>query len=65
MGTPETIGGDITLNATGEIKVADESLVLNDVRLGSLGNGGNITINTFAKIRAYKNFGKIWQNPHI
>ncbi|MCC5603858.1 two-partner secretion domain-containing protein, partial [Nostoc favosum] len=46
LGTPETIGGDITLNATGSIKVADESLVLNDVRLGSLGNGGNITIDS-------------------
>ncbi|WP_157816618.1 filamentous hemagglutinin N-terminal domain-containing protein [Nostoc flagelliforme] len=46
LGTSETIGGDITLNATGEIKVADESLVLNDVRLGSLGNGGNITIDS-------------------
>ncbi|MBG1257736.1 filamentous hemagglutinin N-terminal domain-containing protein, partial [Nostoc commune] len=46
LGTPETIGGDITLNATGSIKVADESLVLNNVRLGSLGNGGNITIDS-------------------
>ncbi|MCC5609695.1 filamentous hemagglutinin N-terminal domain-containing protein, partial [Nostoc sp. CHAB 5834] len=46
LGTPETIGGDITLNATGSIKVADESLVFNDVRLGSLGNGGNITIDS-------------------
>jgi filamentous hemagglutinin family protein len=41
LGTPETIGGDITLNATGEIKVAGESIVSNLVRLG---NGGNITI---------------------
>ncbi|MCC5663678.1 filamentous hemagglutinin N-terminal domain-containing protein, partial [Nostoc sp. CHAB 5784] len=46
LGTPETVAGDITLNATGSIKVADESLVLNDVRLGSLGNGGNITIDS-------------------
>jgi large exoprotein involved in heme utilization and adhesion len=46
LGTPETVAGDITLNATGPIKVADESLVLNDVRLGSLGNGGNITIDS-------------------
>ncbi|QFS50113.1 hypothetical protein GXM_07607 [Nostoc sphaeroides CCNUC1] len=21
-------------------------------------------VNTFAKIRAYRNFGKNWQNPH-
>jgi filamentous hemagglutinin family protein len=46
LGTPETIGGDITLNATGSIKVAGGSLVVNDVRLGSLGNGGNITIDS-------------------
>ncbi|MEH2274167.1 MAG: hypothetical protein V7K40_05000 [Nostoc sp.] len=24
-----------------------------------------LLFNTFAKIRGYKNFGKIWQNPHI
>ncbi|AUB35992.1 Large exoprotein involved in heme utilization or adhesion [Nostoc flagelliforme CCNUN1] len=46
LGTPETIGGDITLNATGEIKVADRSGVINEVGLGSLGNGGNITIDS-------------------
>ncbi len=47
LGTPETIGGDITLNATGEIKVAStRSRVANVVGLGSLGNGGNITIDS-------------------
>ena len=47
LGTPETVAGDITLNATGEIKVAGtESIVRNIVRLGSLGNGGNITIDS-------------------
>ncbi|MBD2534513.1 hypothetical protein H6G97_35525 [Nostoc flagelliforme FACHB-838] len=46
MGTPETVAGDITLNATGEIKVASESVVANNLRLGSLGNGGNITIDS-------------------
>ncbi|MEH2207396.1 MAG: filamentous hemagglutinin N-terminal domain-containing protein [Nostoc sp.] len=47
LGTPETIGGDITLNATGEIKVAStRSRVLNVVGLGSLGNGGNIIIDS-------------------
>jgi filamentous hemagglutinin family protein len=46
LGTPETVAGDITLNATGEIKVADRSVVANLVRLGSLGNGGNITIDS-------------------
>jgi len=46
LGTPETIGGDITLNATRSIKVASGSVVRNLVRLGSLGNGGNITIDS-------------------
>ncbi|AUB39229.1 Large exoprotein involved in heme utilization or adhesion [Nostoc flagelliforme CCNUN1] len=46
LGTSETVAGDITLNATREIKVAGESRVRNLVRLGSKGNGGNITIDS-------------------
>ncbi|MDZ8262939.1 filamentous hemagglutinin N-terminal domain-containing protein [Nostoc sp. ChiQUE01b] len=46
LGTPETVAGDITLNATGEIKVASGSRVRNVVRFGSQGNGGNITIDS-------------------
>ncbi|QDL12866.1 filamentous hemagglutinin (plasmid) [Brasilonema octagenarum UFV-E1] len=47
LGTPETVAGDITLNATGEIKVAGTgSIVSNQVRLGSKGNGGNIAIDS-------------------
>nr|MBW4458593.1 filamentous hemagglutinin [Nostoc indistinguendum CM1-VF10] len=46
LGTPETVAGDITLNATESIKVASGSRVRNLVRLGSLGNGGNITIDS-------------------
>ncbi|MBN4005591.1 filamentous hemagglutinin N-terminal domain-containing protein [Nostoc sp. LPT] len=46
LGTPETVAGDITLNATGKIQVADRSIVVNLVRLGSKGNGGNIIINS-------------------
>ncbi|AUB43670.1 Large exoprotein involved in heme utilization or adhesion (plasmid) [Nostoc flagelliforme CCNUN1] len=47
LGTPETIGGDITLNATESIKVAGTgSNVRNLMGLGSLGNGGNITIDS-------------------
>ncbi|MEH2326437.1 MAG: filamentous hemagglutinin N-terminal domain-containing protein [Nostoc sp.] len=44
--TSETVAGDITLNATGEIKVAGGSDVRNLVGLGSKGNGGNITIDS-------------------
>ncbi|MEH2247764.1 filamentous hemagglutinin N-terminal domain-containing protein [Nostoc sp.] len=45
LGTSETVAGDITLNATGSIKVSSESLVSNFVGFGS-GNGGNITIDS-------------------
>jgi filamentous hemagglutinin family protein len=46
LGTPDTVAGDITLNATGEIQVADGSLIRNLVRKDSKGNGGNIFINS-------------------
>ncbi|MBD2248437.1 filamentous hemagglutinin N-terminal domain-containing protein [Nostoc sp. FACHB-888] len=47
LGTPETVAGDITLNATESIKIAGTgSNVRNLVGLGSLGNGGNITIDS-------------------
>ena len=47
LGTPETVAGDITLDATGEIKVEGEgSQIRNIVRQDSTGNGGNININT-------------------
>ncbi|WP_323808822.1 filamentous hemagglutinin N-terminal domain-containing protein [Nostoc sphaeroides] len=42
--TAETVAGDITLNATGEIKIAGKSMVSNLVNWNSVGNGGNITI---------------------
>ncbi|MEH2416315.1 two-partner secretion domain-containing protein [Nostoc sp.] len=45
LGTPETVAGDITLNTTGEIKVAD-SRIDNYVGQQSKGNGGNISINS-------------------
>ncbi|MBW4450984.1 MAG: hypothetical protein KME38_30245 [Spirirestis rafaelensis WJT71-NPBG6] len=46
LGTLFTVAGDIRLNATGEIKVAGGSIVRNLVRLGSQGNGGNISIDS-------------------
>ncbi|MBD2729725.1 filamentous hemagglutinin N-terminal domain-containing protein [Nostoc sp. FACHB-892] len=47
LGTPESVAGDITLNATGEIKVAgSDSGIGNEVRLGAKGKGGNITIDS-------------------
>ncbi|MFN6462567.1 MAG: filamentous hemagglutinin N-terminal domain-containing protein [Nostoc sp. DedVER02] len=47
LGTPKTIAGDITLNGTGEIKIAGlESQIVNLVRPEAKGNGGNITIDS-------------------
>ncbi|MBN3870915.1 MAG: filamentous hemagglutinin N-terminal domain-containing protein, partial [Nostoc sp. JL33] len=47
LGTPETVAGDITLNATEEIKIADFGSVINNlVEKGAFGNGGNITIDS-------------------
>ncbi|MBN3958723.1 filamentous hemagglutinin N-terminal domain-containing protein [Nostoc sp. NMS8] len=47
LGTPETVAGDITFNATGEIKVAGSgSRISNLVRGDSKGNGGNIFIDS-------------------
>ncbi|MDZ8068195.1 MAG: filamentous hemagglutinin N-terminal domain-containing protein [Nostoc sp. DedQUE08] len=47
LGTPETVAGDITLNATGDIKIADYgSGIANFVEEGAKGKGGNITIDS-------------------
>ncbi|MBW4449390.1 MAG: S-layer family protein [Spirirestis rafaelensis WJT71-NPBG6] len=46
LGTPETVAGDIRVNAIGEIKVAGGSIVSNVVASNSQGNGGNITIDS-------------------
>ncbi|WP_448268864.1 two-partner secretion domain-containing protein [Nostoc sp. DSM 114159] len=47
LGQPEATAGDITLNATGEIKVADSgSGIRNFVSQDSKGNGGNIFIDS-------------------
>ncbi|MEH2385089.1 MAG: filamentous hemagglutinin N-terminal domain-containing protein [Nostoc sp.] len=46
LGKPEIVAGDITVNGTGEIKVAGSgSEIGNLVRSGSKGNAGNITID--------------------
>ncbi|MEH2163602.1 MAG: filamentous hemagglutinin N-terminal domain-containing protein [Nostoc sp.] len=47
LGKPETIAGNITLNGTGEIKIAgSESQIVNLVRPEAKGSGGNITIDS-------------------
>ncbi len=45
-GSPEAIAGDITLNATGKITVADGSGIYNNVMTKAMGNAGNINITT-------------------
>ena len=46
LGIPETVAGDIKLNATGVVVIGGaNSQVLNNVRLNSTGQGGNIIIN--------------------
>jgi filamentous hemagglutinin family protein len=45
LGSVGSQAGDITLNATGEIKV-DNSSVYNDVQSQAVGNGGNIDITS-------------------
>jgi filamentous hemagglutinin family protein len=46
LGIPDTVAGNINLNATGEIQVASGSQVRNLVRTSSQGKGGNITIDS-------------------
>ncbi|MBR8836489.1 MAG: filamentous hemagglutinin N-terminal domain-containing protein [Stigonema ocellatum SAG 48.90 = DSM 106950] len=47
LGSVGTRAGDITLHATGEIKVVGQSSgVMNNVRAKALGNGGDINIKT-------------------
>ncbi|MHC5745457.1 MAG: two-partner secretion domain-containing protein [Nostoc sp.] len=47
LGTPETVAGDITLSATGDIKIAGSgSGISNLVEQGAKGKGGNITIDS-------------------
>jgi filamentous hemagglutinin family protein len=45
LGTANSKAGDITLNATREIKVEQGSLIRNAVLSNASGNGGNLTIN--------------------
>ncbi|MEA5625888.1 filamentous hemagglutinin N-terminal domain-containing protein [Nostoc sp. UHCC 0251] len=46
LGSVNSVAGDITLNATGEIKVVGKgSYIFNRVRSQALGNGGNLTVN--------------------
>ncbi|MBP5975608.1 filamentous hemagglutinin N-terminal domain-containing protein [Brasilonema sp. CT11] len=46
LGTVGSQAGDITLDATGDIKVVGQSYVYNNVRSQAVGNAGNINITT-------------------
>jgi filamentous hemagglutinin family protein len=51
LGTPESQGGDITVNATGEIRMTgDDSRMANDVRPNAIGKAGNLTIATHSLV---------------
>ncbi|ARV63053.1 hypothetical protein BZZ01_15660 [Nostocales cyanobacterium HT-58-2] len=45
LGSVGSVAGDITLDATGEIKIVGSD-VINNVRSQAVGNGGNITISS-------------------
>ncbi|MEH1896182.1 MAG: filamentous hemagglutinin N-terminal domain-containing protein [Nostoc sp.] len=46
LGTLNTKGGDITINATGDTTLTDESLISNVVQERAFGNAGDINITT-------------------
>ena len=46
FGSPEAQGGDIEINATGRINLADDSLISNEVEKNAVGNSGNVKIKT-------------------
>ncbi|MDZ8107485.1 MAG: filamentous hemagglutinin N-terminal domain-containing protein [Nostoc sp. DedQUE12a] len=46
LGTPDSKGGDITINATGETTLIDESFIANVVQQKAFGQAGNINIAT-------------------
>ncbi|MCH2046938.1 MAG: filamentous hemagglutinin N-terminal domain-containing protein [Trichodesmium sp. ALOHA_ZT_67] len=48
LGSPEAQGGDIEINATGRINLADNSLIDNEVEENAVGNSGNVKIKTGA-----------------
>jgi filamentous hemagglutinin family protein len=45
LGTPTAVAGDIKLNSTGGIRIDSGSVLANNVRTNSKGQGGNIIIN--------------------
>jgi filamentous hemagglutinin family protein len=45
VGTPETLAGNVRLNATGAIAIDSNSAVVNNVRVNSQGRGGDIVID--------------------
>ena len=44
LGTPEAQAGDITINATGSVAIANDSFIANVVQMDSIGNAGSIEI---------------------
>lgn len=46
MGSSSATAGDITINATNTVGLADNSIIVNDISTNAMGNGGKININT-------------------
>ena len=46
FGSPATVAGDIKVNATGDVKLADISVIRNIVNVEAVGKGGGIELNT-------------------
>jgi filamentous hemagglutinin family protein len=46
MGSSSAAAGDITINATNTVTLADNSIIVNDISTNGIGNGGKININT-------------------
>ncbi|RUT10315.1 hypothetical protein DSM106972_008100 [Dulcicalothrix desertica PCC 7102] len=46
LGTPNSQGGNIVVNATGTITLSDDSIISNVLRAGGFGQSGNINIST-------------------
>ncbi len=46
LGTPDSLAGDIEINATGSTTLSDGSFITNAVQRQAVGKGGNININT-------------------
>lgn len=48
FGSPESLAGNLVLDATDEVRVEQQSIITNDIDANAIGNGGNIVIKATA-----------------